>query len=210
MSGDSSETIRLVERVARGETEPLESLLVRHRPRLLRMVEARLDRRLKARIDPSDVIQETYLEAASRLTSYLRSPRMPFFVWLRFLTSQKIVTLHRRHLGVGMRDVDQEAAIFPGEYSQESAAVTAPVFLDHGDRPSEAARRGECAELVHRALDGLSESDREVLVLRHFEQLSRAEIAVLLGVSEAAAGKRYLRALERLKHVLTLSGGWEI
>lgn len=170
------------------------------------MIAVRLDQRLRNRIDPSDVIQEAYLEASTRLTSYLQSPAMPFFLWLRFLTGQKLITLHRHHLGVRMRAVDQEVTFRPGAFPEASSAAMAAHFLDHGTRPSEAAIRAERKEQVRKALEEMAPLDREVLAMRHFEQLSRAEIATVLGVSEAAAGKRYLRALEKLKLALNLSG----
>ncbi|APW62490.1 sigma-70 family RNA polymerase sigma factor [Paludisphaera borealis] len=206
MTCNSSETNKLLEQAAQGDPQVLEELLVRHRDRLRRMIAARLDPRLKKRIDPSDVIQEAYLEASTRLPSYLRSPTMPFFLWLRFLTGQKVVTLHRRHLGVRMRGVDQEASFRPGAFPEASSAALAAHFVDHGARPSEAAIRAETRERLRIALDGMAPIDREVLALRHFEQLSRAEIATVLGISEAAAGKRYLRALEKLKQIMNPAG----
>jgi RNA polymerase sigma-70 factor, ECF subfamily len=209
MTGNSSETNQLLEQAARGDQQMLETLLVRHRERLRRMIAARLDPRLKKRIDPSDVIQEAYLEASTRLDSYLRAPTMPFFLWLRFLTGQKVVTLHRRHLDVQARDANQEVHL-PGAFPEASSAVLAAHFLDRGSRPSEAAIRAETKDQVRIALEGMAPMDREVLALRHFEQLSRAEIASVLGITEAAAGKRYLRALEKLKQILSQVGsGWE-
>jgi RNA polymerase sigma-70 factor (ECF subfamily) len=206
-TGESSETNRLLDRAARGDHRVLEPLLARHRDRLLRMVALRLDQRLRKRIDPSDVIQEAYLEASARLEQYLRSPTMPFYLWLRFLAGQKIVTMHRHHLGVGMRDAGREVA-FPREtFPEASSAALAAHFLDRGPRPSEDAIRAELREQVRRSLDSLPPLDREVLALRHFEQLSRSEIATVLGISEAAAGKRYLRALEKLKQILGRAGG---
>ncbi|SIN72770.1 RNA polymerase sigma-70 factor, ECF subfamily [Singulisphaera sp. GP187] len=202
MNCDSSETNRLLERVSEGDGQALELLLGRYRQRLRRMVAVRLDQRLRKRIDPSDVIQETYLEASARLTTYLRAPSMPFFLWLRFLTGQKLVTLHRHHLGVQMRAAGQEVALGQGLVPGASSAAMAAHFVNQDTRPSEAAIREELKERVQNGLESLSPLDREVLALRHFEQLSRSEIAAVLGVSEAAAGKRYIRALEKLKQIL--------
>jgi RNA polymerase sigma-70 factor (ECF subfamily) len=171
------------------------------------MVALRLDRRLQGRIDPSDVIQEAYLEASTRLADYLRDPSMPFFLWLRFLTGQKLVTLHRHHLGVRMRDAGQEVATCWGRLPEASSAALAAQLLGHDTRPSEAAIRAEMKVRVQEALNSMDPLDREVLALRHFEQLSRAEIAQVLLISEAAAGKRYIRALERLKQVLGQGSG---
>jgi RNA polymerase sigma-70 factor (ECF subfamily) len=171
------------------------------------MVALRIDRRLQGRVDPSDVIQEAYLEAANRLAEYLRNPTMPFFLWLRFLVGQKLVTLHRYHLGVQMRDPGQQVALYHGSLPEASSAVLAAQLLGHDLRPSEAAIRAEMKVRVQEALDSMDPLDREVLALRHFEQLKRAEIAQVLGVSESAAGKRYIRALERLKQILGRSAG---
>lgn len=207
MTANSSETNRVLEQAALGDGEVLGSLMARHQNRLRRMVALRLDRRLRGRIDPSDVIQEAYLEASARLAEYLRNPSMPFFLWLRFLTGQKLVTLHRHHLGVQMRNAGQQVALHHGSLPEASSAALAAQLLGHDTRPSEAAIRAEMKIRVREALDGMDELDREVLALRHFEQLSRAEIAQVLGVSESAAGKRYIRALERLKHILGRSPG---
>jgi RNA polymerase sigma-70 factor (ECF subfamily) len=166
------------------------------------MVALRLDRRLQGRIDPSDVIQEAYLEATTRLAEFLTNPSMPFFLWLRFLTGQKLVTLHRHHLGVQMRAAGQEVALYQGPLPEASSAALAAHLLGHDTRPSEAAIRTEMKIRVQEALNAMDPLDREVLALRHFEQLSRAEIAQMFGISEAAAGKRYIRALERLKQIL--------
>jgi RNA polymerase sigma-70 factor, ECF subfamily len=172
------------------------------------MVALRLDPRLQGRVDPSDVIQEAYLEASARLAEYLQNPTMPFFLWLRFLAGQKLVTLHRHHLGARMRDAGREVSLYRGQLPETSSAALAARLLGHDTRPSEAAIRAELKLRLQEALNSLDPLDREVLALRHFEQLSRAEVAQVLGISEAATSKRYVRALQRLKDVLSnLPGG---
>ncbi len=207
MTGNSSETDRVLRQAAQGDGQILGTLLSRHQDRLRRMIALRLDRRLRGRIDPSDVIQEAYLEASARLAEYLRNPSMPFFLWLRFLTGQKLVTLHRHHLGARMRDASQQVTLDHGPLPEASSAALAARLLGHDLRPSEAAIRAEMKIRVREALDSMDPLDREVLALRHFEQLNRAEIAQVLGVSDAAARKRYLRALERLRKVLGRTPG---
>jgi RNA polymerase sigma-70 factor, ECF subfamily len=207
MTGRNSETDWLLEQAARGDGQVLGTLLARHRERLRRMVALRLDQRLQGRIDPSDVIQEAYLEASARLAEYLREPSMPFFLWLRFLTGQKLVTLHRHHLGVQMRDAGQEVALRQDPLPAASSAALAAHLLGHDTRPSEAAIRAEMKVRVQDALSSMPPLEREVLALRHFEQLSRAEIAAVLDITESAAGKRYIRALERLKQIV---GHWPV
>jgi RNA polymerase sigma-70 factor, ECF subfamily len=208
MTSDGSETERLLHRAAQGDRQGWGALLERHRQRLRRMVALRLDPRLQGRVDPSDVIQEAYLEASARLAEYLQNPTMPFFLWLRFLAGQKLVTLHRHHLGARMRDAGREVSLYRGQLPETSSAALAARLLGHDTRPSEAAIRAELKLRLQEALNSLDPLDREVLALRHFEQLSRAEVAQVLGISEAATSKRYVRALQRLKDVLSnLPGG---
>jgi RNA polymerase sigma-70 factor (ECF subfamily) len=172
------------------------------------MVALRLDRRLQGRIDPSDVLQETYLEAARQLADYLQNPTLPFFLWVRLLAGNRLARLHRHHLGAQMRDADRDVSLYHGALPEASSAALAARLLGRECRPSEAAVRAELKLRVQDALNRLDPLDREVLALRHFEQLTTAETARVLGVSEAAAGKRYVRALVRLKETLTrLPGG---
>src|SRR5262245_46851367 len=205
---DSSETRLVLQRASAGDQAGWGELLARHRDRLKRMVALRLDRRLQGRIDPSDVIQESYLEAAARLAEYLQNPSMPFFLWLRFLTGQKLLALHRHHLGTRMRDAEREISLHHGTLPATSSAALAAQLLGHATRPSEAAMRAEMKIRLQEALNGMDPLDREVLALRHFEQLSNAETAKVLGLQESAASKRYVRALKRLKEILmNMPGG---
>ena len=208
MTGDSSETNRLLQRAAEGDQESWGALLTRHRERLRRQVAFRMDQRLQGRIDPSDVIQEVCLEAAAALAAYLRRPAIPFFLWLRGITSNKLLELHRYHLGTQMRDARREVSLYHGASPETTSAALAAQLLGHATRPSEAAIRAEAKLRLQEALNGMDSLDREVLALRHFEQLSPAETAQVLGISKKAAGMRYLRALKRLKEILTdLPGG---
>jgi RNA polymerase sigma-70 factor (ECF subfamily) len=208
MTDLSSETNRLLRKAAQGDPEQFGAVLERYRPRLRRMVALRLDPRLQGRIDPSDVIQETYLEAASRLAEYLRQPTMPFFLWLRFLAGQKLVTLHRHHLSRQMRDAGREVSLYRGRLPEASSAALAAQLLGREARPSEAAIRAELKIRLQEALNSMDPLDREILALRHFEQLSLAEAAEVLGMTESGACRRHLRALKRLKDILSsLPGG---
>jgi RNA polymerase sigma-70 factor (ECF subfamily) len=202
MTSDSSDT-NLLRRAAEGDPQSLGVLLERHGARLKRMVALRLDPRLQGRLDPSDVIQETYLEAHARLPEYLRQPTMPFFLWLRFLAGQKLVTLHRKHLGTQMRDAGREISLYRGRLPEMTSAALAAQLMGHDTRPSEAAARAELKIRLQEALNSLDPLDREVLALRHFEQLSWAETAQTMEISEGAASKRYVRALKRLRTVLS-------
>jgi RNA polymerase sigma-70 factor (ECF subfamily) len=208
MADNSSETNELLRRAAAGDARRWGELLTRHHKRLRRMLALRLDQKLQGRIDPSDVLQDAYLEAWTRLAEYLRNPAMPFFLWLRFLAGQKLVTLHRHHLGRQMRDPGREISLYRGALPEASSAALAAQLLGHDTRPSEAAIRIELKIRLQEALNQMDAIDREVVALRHFEQLTRAETARVLGISEAAVSKRYIRALQRLKEILAeMPGG---
>ena len=171
MTDKMDETEWLRERGGGGDGHVLGLLLARHRDRLRRMVALRLDHRLQGRIDASDVIQEAYLEATARLSEYLSDPAMPFFLWLRFLTAQKLVTLHRHHLGVKMRDASQDVALYHGMIPGASTAALAGNLVGHDTRPSHAAMRDELKARVQKVLNSLSPIEREILALRHFEAI---------------------------------------
>jgi RNA polymerase sigma-70 factor (ECF subfamily) len=167
------------------------------------MVRLRLDRRLKGRIDPSDVLQEAYVEALERFPDYLAEPDMPFFLWLRFLTVQRLVTMHRRHLHVRARDAGREQPPHPRGLPEASSAILAAEFVTKRTSPSQAAMRAEMQRRLQAALDEMDPMDREVLALRHFEQLTNGETAQVLGLRPTAASQRYVRAVMRLKAILT-------
>ncbi len=178
MTNDPSETLRLLRRARAGDRAALGELFARHRDRLRRMVELRLDWRLRARVDPSDVIQEAYLDVAGRLDDYLRDPKLPVFLWLRLVVGEQLINLHRRHLGARMRDPRREVSLFQDALPQASSAALAAQLLGKFTSPSQAAVRAERLIRLQEAINSLDPIDREVLALRHFEQLSRAETAL--------------------------------
>lgn len=183
--------------------------LAAYRGRLRRMVALRMDERVRGRIDASDVIQEAFLEATERRPEYAREPKpMPPFLWLRFLTLQRLQIAHRQHLGTRARDAAREVSIHAKASPAATSAAIAAQLLGRDTRASAAAILAERKLRLQAALDTLDPIDREVLVLRHFEQLTNGECAQVLGLGESAATKRYLRALKRLKQVLSsLPGG---
>ena len=208
MERDLSETERLVQLGGEDDEEALRELFSRHRKRLKRMVHLRLDRRLSGRVDDSDVVQEVYLKASKRLKEYLENPRVPFFIWLRGLTGQELVDLHRRHLGARARDARREVSIHQNSIPQATSAVLAAQLLGAYSTPSEKLLEAEMKARVQEALESMDPKDREVLVLRHFEQLTNTETSRELGIEESAASKRYIRALVKLKDILSnLPGG---
>ena len=185
--------------------------LATHRGRLRRMVALRMDERLRGRVDPSDVIQEAFLEATARQQDYDRDPDpMPPFLWLRFLALQRLQIAHRQHLGTQARDAGREVSLHGGAAPAASSAALAAQLLGRDTRPSVAAIRAERQRRLQEALNAMDPVDREVLVLRHFEELTNAEVARELGLQESAASKRYIRALRKLKEILAaLPGGIE-
>jgi RNA polymerase sigma-70 factor (ECF subfamily) len=210
MDHNSADTADLLAQARAGDPQALDTIFARHRDRLRRMVELRLDVRLQARLDASDVIQDAYLEVARRLEEYLRDPRLPLFLWLRLVVGERLTWLHRHHLGTHQRDAGREVSLYRGAVPMASSAALAARLLGRHTSPSEAAVRAERALRVQEALNALDPIDREVLALRHFEELDRSEAAQVLGISEAAAAKRYVRALRRLKEVLAdMPGGLE-
>lgn len=210
MSLDSAEDAAILERARAGERGALNDVCQRYRDRLRRMVQLRLDWRLQRRLDASDVLQEAFLEVASRFDEYLKNPTMPLFLWLRFLVGQKLVTLHRHHFGAQMRDPGREISLYRNALPEASSAALAAQLLGQHTSPSEAAVRAERLLRLQEALNAIDPIDREVLALRHFEQLDRAQTAEVLGITEAAAAKRYVRALKRLQDILdSLPGGRE-
>jgi RNA polymerase sigma-70 factor (ECF subfamily) len=202
MSGDASENNILLERALGGDCGALAELFQRHRDRLERMVRLRLDRRLQGRLDPADVLQEAYLDVARRFPEYRADPALPFFLWLRLLTGQRLVDLHRQHLGAKMRNAGLEVSIYRGDFPRASSASLAELLMGRLTTASRAAIRAETQRRVQEALDALDGIDREVLVLRHFEMLSNAEAAQVLGLKPSAASNRHLRALRRLQEIM--------
>jgi RNA polymerase sigma-70 factor (ECF subfamily) len=206
-SENPSEVDLLLRRAAAGDPEAWRTLFDRDRPRLRRMVALRMDRRLQGRVDPSDVIQDAHIEAMARLPEYRRESNLPFFLWLRLIVGQRLTLLHRRHLGAHARDAGREIGLYHGALPEATSAALAARLLGHFTQPSEAAVRAERKIRIQTALNAMDPLDREILALRHFEQLSNGEAAQALGLSKSTASKRYVRALERLKEILAAARG---
>ena len=181
-------------------------LLEKHRRRLLGMVELRMDPVLRARIGASDVVQEAYVEVAGRLDGYLADPRMPFFLWLRFITTQRLMQQFRFHAGAKKRDVRRETPAAAAAGPEASSVALVDHLLASGITPSLQVRSDESKQELIRALDEMNDADREVLVLRNFEELSNAEAAQALGIPTNTASQRYVRAVKRLGEALRQAG----
>ena len=202
MSPSPGQVPDLVARAAAGDRAAVVELLERYRGRLRRMVAMRLDPRLQGRVDASDVIQEGYLDAMRRLDEFIRDPAVPFYIWLRFLVGQRVQEQHRRHLGTPGRDVGREVSIYRGAMPGASTGALAARLLGKLTSPSQAAIRAERKIRLQEALNRMDPLDREILVLRHYEQMTNGDAAAALGLEKSAASKRYTRALVRLKEIL--------
>jgi RNA polymerase sigma-70 factor (ECF subfamily) len=198
---DSAQTDGLLEAIRRGDRQALERLLAHHRDALRTFVEVRLDPRLAARVDPSDVVQEAQLEVVRRMDDFLERRPMPFRLWLRKTAYERLLELHRHHIQRGKRSVRREVAL-----PERSSLLLARPVLGSASTPSQRLQAKELAERVARVVSELSEMDREVLLLRHAEGMPFDEIACLLDIEAAAARKRFGRALIRLQQGLSDHG----
>ena len=198
---DSAETQNLLNQLRSGDAEALDRLFAKHQEYLRRVVELRLDRKLRTRVDPSDVVQETHLEVAGRIDDYLRRRPMSFRLWLRKTAHERLLMLHRRHVDAQQRALGREVSL-----PDRSSIALAQQLLAGGPSPSQQARRRETAGKVREAVEHLPEADREIILMRNFEELTNQEVAELLQIDSAAASKRYGRALLRLRNVLVERG----
>jgi RNA polymerase sigma-70 factor (ECF subfamily) len=208
MSGNVNAASDLLRRMASGDGGAAAELFLAYRDRLRLMVRLRLDRRLQGRLDPSDVLQEAFLDVTRRAPEYAANPTQTPYLWLRYLTGQRLMQLHRYHLGTQMRDAGQEISLYRGALPQASSVSLAQHLLGRLTAPSVAAARAEMQLRMQEALNAMEAMDREVLTLRHFEMLSNEETAAVLGICKTAASNRYVRALRRLKEALGPLPGW--
>lgn len=199
MIEESSETRSWLCRLRDGNHEALAELFDYHRAQLERMVQLRLDRRLLGRIEPTDVLQEAYLDAVGCVEEYLRNPVVNSYIWLRGLVRDRLIRLYRRHLQAGCRTVERECAL-----PEASSIFLARRIMGERSGPSKALRRSELCNRVQGALKKLGPDDREIILMRHFEEMSNGEVAQMLGLTESAASMRYGRAVFRLKQFLML------
>lgn len=204
---DTPDPNAIAKQLETGGEAALAELFTQYRDRLWRMVHYRLDSRLHGRVDADDVLQEAYVNAVSRVYSFLQDPTRSFFVWLRLVVNQTLVDVHRRHLGSQMRDAGREVTIGGVVCASASSMSMAAFLIGDLTSPSRVAMRNELAARLDEALAGMDKIDREVLVLRHFEELSNKEVAEVLGIEQKAASIRYIRAIARLKDILEAMPG---
>jgi RNA polymerase sigma-70 factor (ECF subfamily) len=197
------ETEELLIQARQGEAAAVDRLLERHREALRRMIDLRLDPALAQRLDASDVVQDVLLEASRRLHDYLQQSVMPFHLWLRHIAKDHVIDAHRKHRVAQRRSLDREQSLrrlVPGDRSSLDLAAE---FFDHEPTPASAAMRHELERRLQTAVAELEDDDRDIILMRHYEQMSNQEVAALLGLTEPAASMRYLRALRRLRTLLS-------
>lgn len=194
----------LEDRLRNGDQAAFGELFTRHRPRIWQIVHFRLSNKIRGRVDPDDVVQEIFLEAEKRLKHFHEGDFPSLFLWLRLVTGQTLSKIHRTHLGTESRDADRESSPGGNDGWGNTSLCLSQRFVAHMTSPSQAVARGELIDEVRRALEGMNEIDREVLALRHFEELTNQEVAFELNIKPKAASIRYMRALERLRGFLEL------
>lgn len=188
-------------RLRAGDPAAVGELFTACRDRLKRMVRLRLDRRLQGRLDASDVLQEAFLDVQQKAADFAQK-NLPGYLWLRLVVAERLLILHRHHLGAQMRDADREVSLGGGQFPAASTHSLANLLLGRLTSPTQAAVRAERQLRLQEALNGMDPMDREILALRHFEELSNADAATVLGLTKTAASNRYIRALKRLKEIL--------
>jgi RNA polymerase sigma-70 factor, ECF subfamily len=199
----------LVLRLREGDRDVLGELFALHRERLWRMIRFRMDRRMAARIDPDDVLQEAFLAGRTRIESFLAEPQGSFFVWLRMIAMQSLIDLHRHHLGAEMRNAGRDVRLDrPGEGAATSLCLAAQL-AGTITSPSQAAAGLELMQQLEQAIRSMAPLDQEIIAMRHFEDLTNVESAEALGISPTAASNRYVRAIARLKEILSAFGSSE-
>lgn len=199
---DREKTDEMLNNARAGETGAVERLLGEFREPLRHVIGLRLDPVLARRVDASDIVQDVLLEANQRLTEYLRTPSMPFHLWLRHLAQDRIIDTHRRHRQAQRRSIDREQSLARPAWSDESSIQLAAQLVDGEQTPATAAIHHELQRRLETAMTELADDDRDIILMRHHEQLSNQDVAAALKLTEAAASMRYLRALRRLREVL--------
>lgn len=199
---DANNTQELLEQAKAGNADAVEQLLAKHREPIRRMIDLRLDPAIVQRLDASDVVQEVLIEASRRLKDYLKAPGMPFHLWLRHIAKDHIIDAHRRHHQAQKRGVDREQPMHRPGWSDRSSLDLAGQLLDQDLTPASAAIQQEMQRRLQDAIGQLDDDDREVILMRHYEMLANQEVASSLGLTEAAASMRYLRAVRKLRDLL--------
>lgn len=199
---DADKTQSLLDKVGAGDADAVDQLLAQHREPIRRMIDLRLDPAIVQRLDASDIVQDVLIEANRRLKEYLKNPTMPFHLWLRHIAKDHLIDAHRRHHKAQKRGVEREQPIHRPAWSDRSSLDLAGQLLDQDLTPASAAIQEEMQNRLRDAIAQLDDDDREVILMRHYEMLANQEVAATLGLTEAAASMRYLRAVRKLRDLL--------
>ncbi|MCA9036207.1 MAG: sigma-70 family RNA polymerase sigma factor [Planctomycetaceae bacterium] len=201
---EGEHTLQLLQHVQAGDLDAVNRLMDRHREAVRRMIQMRLDQAVSRRVDASDVVQDVLMEASQRMMDYIKNPVMPFHLWLRQIAKDRMIDMHRRHRTAQRRSVDREQNLSTLNTDDDrSTADLASLLKDNELTPAAATLRKEMEQRFVAALSQLDDSDRELIIMRHFEHLGNSEVAQALGLTPPAAGMRYLRAIRRLRELLT-------
>ena len=192
----------LINKAKQGDVVALAELFGKHRKQLRKMLELRMDRRLRGRFDPSDVLQEAFIDLAQKLPDYNKRDNLPFYLWLRLVTGERLLLFHRTHLNTAKRDVRQEVALDRKSVPHAASQSIAAALLDNYTSVSSRAIRIEKLTKLQHVLNDMDEIDREIIVLRNFEEMSNVDAAQVLGLSQNGASNRYIRALKRLSKAM--------
>lgn len=205
---DRQQIDELLQKLRGGDQSALAELFSLYRDQLWRMVSFRLDRRLYGRVDESDVLQEAYMDAVDRIDRFFDEDQTSFFTWLRLITEQRMIDVHRRHLRTKMRDARREVSLDDNGRPPTTPVCLLAHLIGYVSSPSQKVARAEVEAIVEEAINQMDPIDREVLALRHFEELGNNEVAEVLNLKPAAASNRYFRALKRLKEALSQIPGF--
>ena len=201
MSTQEQDENDLIQKAQNGDLEALAQVFEINRERLKRMIRMRMSERVRPRVAVSDVLQEAYVDLAQQLGNYAKDPKLPFFLWMRRVTGLRLAKVHREHLGQQIRDANRDRRLDVA-MPDASAVYMANQLAGQFTTVSEKAMRNENELRMQAAIEQVSETDREILAMRHVEQLTNSEIAVLLEISESAATNRYVRAIRKLKDAM--------
>jgi RNA polymerase sigma-70 factor (ECF subfamily) len=203
---DGNTTQQLLAGARGGDAGAVSALLERHRDALRRMIDLRMDKKLQQRVDASDIVQDVLVDANRRLAEYLRDAAMPFGLWLRHIAQDRLIDAHRRHREAARRSLDREQPLVSPGWNERSTMELAAQLCDRNPTPAAAATMQELHARFAAAIEQLEDLDREIILMRHFEQLSNSEAAEALGLAPPAASMRYLRAMRRLRESLGIRG----
>ncbi len=192
----------LITKACGGDEQALAELFERYRGRLKNLVLLRLDPRVQSRIDASDVVQDAFVDAARKMPEYGKESKIPFFLWLRMIAGERLIQLHRMHLNTAKREAYREVSLQGGPMPEASSIFLASQLVGQFTSADRNLIRSEIQQKLQDALNKMEPDDREVVAMRHFEELTTEEMASVLGLTRSGVLKRYTRAVKRLREAI--------